>query len=344
MSRKTDAHSVTSGDPEDNSIEQKALEGSGMVAWTYEPARDWITFGAMHPSVETFAGAAGSLRSGPLPQFLSSIDSRDRPVVECGLQKALAGNSPRKLRFRFAGAAGDRWMCLQCGKPPDGGEATKTSLFGVLHPSFEEAHVYDLEPILSSISHRTKNLLISIDAIAGQSAKPRDSLANYVEHLRGRIRALSCVYDLLDKSAWRGASIRDLVSGELALVAQEDAVRAVISGPNLLLKPRAAQSLGLAFHELSVNAVTFGALSNGEGQTSVRWTRTAGVDSPVTVTWHETGLPASKRSETAKGFGHLVLDELLPQELDAEVSYRIGPTAVRCDIALPPEWLVEPLE
>ena len=44
-----------------------------------------------------------------------------------------------------------------------------------------------------------------------------------------------------------------------------------IKGPAVLLKPEAAQALGLALHELANNAKKFGALSVPEGQVSVTW-------------------------------------------------------------------------
>jgi len=44
-----------------------------------------------------------------------------------------------------------------------------------------------------------------------------------------------------------------------------------IEGPDIALKPEAAQNLGLALHELAVNAAKFGALSVPSGCVSITW-------------------------------------------------------------------------
>ena len=45
-----------------------------------------------------------------------------------------------------------------------------------------------------------------------------------------------------------------------------------IGGPRVLLRPKAAENLALAIHELATNAVKHGALSSKKGRIEVAWT------------------------------------------------------------------------
>ncbi len=58
--------------------------------------------------------------------------------------------------------------------------------------------------------------------------------------------------------------LRPFLSGEQANV--------VMNGPAVLMEPRAALAMGMAVHELTTNAVKFGALSVPDGKVDIDWT------------------------------------------------------------------------
>jgi two-component sensor histidine kinase len=62
----------------------------------------------------------------------------------------------------------------------------------------------------------------------------------------------------LIEEGWHGASLAELVDLQLRPFL-ECPDRRSIEGPTVLLKPEAAQALGLALHELASNAKRFGA-------------------------------------------------------------------------------------
>jgi len=74
---------------------------------------------------------------------------------------------------------------------------------------------------------------------------------------------------MLAEAGWDGAELRALLEAELApfLAGQ----RAVLSGPDVTLRPDAAQGLSMVVHELATNAVKHGALSAATGVISVFW-------------------------------------------------------------------------
>jgi two-component sensor histidine kinase len=87
----------------------------------------------------------------------------------------------------------------------------------------------------------------------------------------------------------------------------------------LRINAAAAQSLGMALHELSVNAVKYGALSNRTGTVNITW---AVEDAPggkrFAMAWRENGGPAVKEPSHS-GLGTLILTRLVEQSLGAEV-------------------------
>ena len=44
-----------------------------------------------------------------------------------------------------------------------------------------------------------------------------------------------------------------------------------MSGPDIMLRPEAAEAIGLALHELATNAVKYGALSVRGGHITISW-------------------------------------------------------------------------
>jgi two-component sensor histidine kinase len=102
-------------------------------------------------------------------------------------------------------------------------------------------------------------------------------------------------------------------------------------GPAIALKPEAAQNLGLALHELAVNAAKFGALSVPSGRVSITW---ALRDHALTLEWREQFGPKVKMRRK-KGFGSMMIERNLARALDAKVALDFDPDGVRCHIMIP---------
>jgi two-component sensor histidine kinase len=97
-------------------------------------------------------------------------------------------------------------------------------------------------------------------------------------------------------------------------------VRLAIEGPALVLRPDAAQIIGMAIHELATNACKHGALSVDNGKVRLSWGGPGWAsDGRFRMCWEETGGPAFAAGGT-KGFGRTLLTELAAYQLDAEVA------------------------
>ena len=75
-----------------------------------------------------------------------------------------------------------------------------------------------------------------------------------------RLLALSRTHNLLNETSWEGASLKEVITNELApYAADRDQVR--LDGPDVHLPPRIAVVLGMTIHELATNAAKYGSLS-----------------------------------------------------------------------------------
>ena len=106
-----------------------------------------------------------------------------------------------------------------------------------------------------------------------------------------------------------------LVKGQLAPFADTLGTRVGIHGPSLRLSAAAAQSIGMAVHELATNASKYGALSTPEGSVDLGWSQEGDT---LTIAWTERGGPTVEKPISA-GFGTFVLKGMAEQALNAVV-------------------------
>jgi two-component sensor histidine kinase len=200
-----------------------------------------------------------------------------------------------------------------------------------------EAH---LRLLLRELTHRSKNLLAVIQAMARQTARHAGSIDSFLDQFGARLQALAASHDILVRESWYGASIDELIRSQLSMYLDCDGEQVVIQGPSVTLKPEAAQGLGLALHELAVNAAKFGALSVPGGRLSITWERCERGGAPaLALDWREEGGPRVK-PRRRRGFGSMVIERNLAHALDAEVALEFDPAGVRCHVVMPASQLL----
>ena len=150
------------------------------------------------------------------------------------------------------------------------------------------------------LSHRMKNMLAIVQAIANQTLKNVDD-RDAVTALDRRINALSTAHDVLLQDHWSSASVGGVIERVLGAIGIGD--RVCVRGPAISFGPRAALALSLLLHELSTNAVKYGALSVDGGRVTLHWS-VEGVagDATFRMEWRETGGPEALEP-VQKGFG-----------------------------------------
>ncbi|MGX7709389.1 PAS domain-containing protein [Methylobacterium sp. Gmos1] len=167
------------------------------------------------------------------------------------------------------------------------------------------------------LSHRLKNTLSMVQGIAGQTLRSVPDQAP-VQAFTQRLIALSRAHDVLLQDSWAAAPIHSVVERVLSL--QSPLERFRIVGPNLALSPQATLSLSLLLHELTTNAVKYGALSNEVGAVSVAWWVEDDDERTVVLTWQERGGPPAQ-APTRHGFGARLIQIGLVGTREAQLSY-----------------------
>jgi two-component sensor histidine kinase len=176
-----------------------------------------------------------------------------------------------------------------------------------------------------------KNTLGVIQSLVVQTSRSATSMTEFVTGLERRIRSMAQSHTLLTRSHWNGVGIQALLREELDQYGLDEAA-VTLSGPDLVLTPKAALALSLAIHELATNAAKYGALSTRQGEVTVSWG--AAADGGIELFWRECGGPAVA-PPLLRGFGSRLIEQALTMETGGRSAIRFLAEGVHCDIVLP---------
>jgi two-component sensor histidine kinase len=188
-----------------------------------------------------------------------------------------------------------------------------------------------LRLLLQELTHRSKNLLAVIQAIARQTASRTRSVDDFLDRFSARLYAIGSSHDLLIADDWHGASLRMLVEQQLEAHTEDFGGRIAIDGEDVMLKPEAVHNLGLALHELTANAEKYGSLSDPRGKVRIQWNF---CEANLKLIWQEQGGPAVSPPERS-GFGRAMIENVVGKALEGDVTLSFPAKGVRCEIVIP---------
>jgi two-component system CheB/CheR fusion protein len=189
--------------------------------------------------------------------------------------------------------------------------------------------------LVDELNHRVKNMLTVVISMAKQTVRGSKSLKEFSETYMGRLHTLSATYGLLSNETWQSVCILDIIMEELGPFLATDRANITVEGPRVLLEARSALALGLAVHELTTNAVKYGALSVAQGSVSVRWYVEQDADGGrLALDWIEADGP-HVAVPTRRGFGMTLIERGLKQDMSAEVDLEFAATGVKARIRAP---------
>jgi PAS domain S-box-containing protein len=210
----------------------------------------------------------------------------------------------------------------------------------ITHRKEAQEHTHML---LREVNHRAKNLLAVVQAMARQTVQDEHP-AMFAERFSARLLALGASQDLLVQGDWRGVDLNLLVRSQLAHLDDLVGTRVVLDDEPLCLLPAAAQTLGMALHELATNAAKYGALSVPEGTVRITWSLFE--EKPVqrfVMQWSERGGPRVQRP-TRKGFGHTIIKAAIEHGLDAAVRIEYAQAGFEWCVNAPATAVVAPAD
>ena len=201
-----------------------------------------------------------------------------------------------------------------------------------------------IEHLLREVNHRAKNMLTLIMALARRSAPGNDA---FVKRFTRRVQALAANQDLLVARAWGSVAMADLVEAQLGFVIDRARAGLTHEGPPVAITARAAETLGLALHELATNALKYGALSLGEEEDEAQNDRPAGrvaiawslEDGRFRLSWTESGGPPVTPPER-EGFGSSVIRDIPAASLGADVRLDYRAEGLRWTLDAPAQSII----
>lgn len=185
--------------------------------------------------------------------------------------------------------------------------------------------------LVGELHHRVKNTLATVQAIAAQTFRNSGVDEDVRQTFEARLHNLSNAQTALTEKSWDSAKLRKLILSTLGPYGAPNDARFSIDGPDLRVQPRSAVALSMAIHELSTNAVKYGALSGDTGRVAIDWEVR---DGRFRLRWQERGGPPVSPPKR-KGFGSLMIERVLAEQLEGGVTIAYEPDGVRCDIDAP---------
>jgi two-component sensor histidine kinase len=184
------------------------------------------------------------------------------------------------------------------------------------------------------LNHRSKNLLAIVQSIIRHTVT-RSSPEAFLERIGERLQGLSANQDLLIESGWRGAEMLRVVQAQLTQVTNLTPEQVSLNGDSVFLSPTAAQTLGIAIHELASNAVRHGALSTRNGRVTINWLLGDSGGMPeLIITWRETDGPPVAPPGYA-GFGTAIIRRITGQSVGGKVTTEFEPTGLTWELRAP---------
>lgn len=303
---------------------QIGLAAGRLGHWSWDAATDHVEFsdqacaifGMMPSQPKTWKGIRALLHP------------EDAAIASRAVKQALASGDDYTIEYRVNRPDGARAWVAALGRPVYGKGGMPPGMIGVVQDITERKRAEEkIRLLMAEVNHRCKNLLAVVQSIAHQTSA-RGSPRSFAHRFSERLQGLAASHDLLVGNAWQGVDLAELVASQLSHFRDLVRQRIRYEGPGLLLRPAAAQALGMALHELATNAGKYGSLSCSEGHVAIRWSvRGANGDKLFHMEWEESGGPGVE-APIVSGFGSKLISHMTEIALQGHSRLDYQPTGL----------------
>ncbi len=197
-----------------------------------------------------------------------------------------------------------------------------------------------LTAVIDELNHRVKNILAVIQSIVTRTLRHGSDIDNARELLIGRIHAMSNVVSLLSESQWQGVKLKGLFEAR----AIPHADRIAVTGPDIAVSARAAQSLSLLFFELASHSDEGLSLVGKHPHITANWTVTGEDGNEVFhFRWEEFNTSEATRRPDSD-FGLILLDRVAPEALGGTAKRFFTDVSYVYELTAPMETVVDMTE
>ncbi|WP_193227803.1 PAS domain-containing sensor histidine kinase [Aureimonas psammosilenae] len=259
----------------------------------------------------------------------AAVHPEDRPAYDAAYADVMAGGR-FDLQFRVIGIDDGAERVVAVRGQVAESRSGERNLVGAVRDVTSAVEADHQRLLLAGeLAHRLKNNLALVSSIVAQTLRNAPDVASARQVLSERIQALAKAHDVLMTGHRDAATIADIVRSASAI--HDEGGRVESDGPALTLGPKASLALSLIVHELSTNAVKYGALSVPEGRIHVGWQRRfdpLAAGSELVFEWRESGGPPVA-PPTRRSFGTRLIEMGLT-----------GASAGSCELVYAPDGLV----
>lgn len=286
------------------------------------------------PAVDTIYGTDRNALLGTVERWAAMIVPDDRSLALGHLDQAQQGEAVvHEFRIQRSSDGAFRWIRNADFPLYDNGNVQRIG--GIAEDVTETKQLTAHQSVLlAELQHRVRNIMAMIRSMTNRGGESTESVADYRELLSGRLLALARVQTILTRQGNKGGPLRGVIESEIGAQAHNNG-QYQLTGPDVTLSPKAMEVLTLAFHELSTNALKYGALSVPGGQVKVTWSVAEKKGIPwLFLDWVENGAPP-RDPPTRRGFGTELIEGKIPYELGGVGKISLEPDGARCHFELP---------
>jgi PAS domain S-box-containing protein len=189
--------------------------------------------------------------------------------------------------------------------------------------------------LVRELHHRVKNMLSTVLAIMGPTARASANVEDFQRAFSGRISSLAKTHSRLADDQRQVIAFRTLLRNELDPYDDGSGRRVELDGPAVDLPSDIAVPLGMAVHELTTNAAKYGGLSVLGGSVAVAWRLVrAGGRRQLAFDWIERDGPPVE-PPIRRGFGSQLLERVLKGQIGASARLDFAAEGLRAHVLVP---------
>lgn len=323
-----------------------ALQAAEMGTWDYDLVSDVCHFDPRAREMYNLP----SDRLDNCPEGLArAVHPDDVGRMFDSIQKAsdVKGDGRYDIDYRLAKADGEyRWLRVR-GQAEFEGEGAARRAVRIVGASRDVTIEKEAEAVLrerdrhsrmllAELQHRVRNTLAVIRSIVRRTALGSSTVEEFEQHVDGRLSAFARTQAYVTRDPEGGIDLELIVRDELVAHATGANHGVTIEGPKVRLAAEQADTIGLAIHELTSNALKHGALADDGNKVSVSWSVAGSGDKRrLTFCWMEKLNDRALKEPQRTGFGTELLDRIMRYDLDAEPELNFGSDGFSYKVVIP---------
>ncbi|MHA6287718.1 sensor histidine kinase [Maricaulis sp. CAU 1757] len=305
---------------------ERVLTSGRVGVWELDPETGEAWRNARHDAI---FGYPEMLSAWTYDLFLSHVLEEDREQVDALYSRALATRQDWAFECRIRRADGAvRWIAAE-GQHFTGSDVTGTRLVGhVMDITERKENEERLRLISNELNHRLRNVVGMIQGLVNLTGRNVDTVKDFQKALQGRLDTLARAYQLTPDTHSQSVPLDALLDRFASFGGLRERIE-IVGAEGLPVSGKASEMLSLALHELTTNAIKYGALSNEDGRVRLSVTK---LETGLQLVWQEIGGPPVSEPKT-KGFGSQLLGTAF-RGSQGEAVLRFPPEGVVCTLTL----------